>query len=223
MYLVIINNVPGVAAVGELISSYPESSSLVYLNIMQNIGIGAGIIIDGKLIKGKDGIAGEVGDFFFDRKSFSGESSRSVGRLEEYAGLSSLYERAEQLIKNGGALNLKNILEQAEHIKPTLSLIEHSIEAGDEDLGEIYQEVIKAWAILIIDFVLMLNPEIIVIGGAVKEENEMTQRVINEILEKELFVKQKVELSKKGTVFAGGQHMLKSYVFSNIIVRKATE
>ena len=220
---VIINNVPGVAAVGELICSYPESSSLVYLNIMQNIGIGAGIIVGGKLIKGKDGIAGEVGDFFFDRKSFSGEASRSVGRLEEYAGLSSLYERADQLIKNGGALNLKNFLEQTEHKKLTLSLIEQSIDAGDEDLKSIYIEVIKVWAILIIDFVLMLNPEIIVIGGAVREENKMTQQVINEMLEKELFVKQTIELSKKGTVFAGGMHMLKSYVFSNIIARKATE
>jgi glucokinase len=220
---VIINNVPGVAAVGELICSYPESSSLVYLNIMQNIGIGAGIIVGGKLIKGKDGIAGEVGDFFFDRKSFSGEASRSVGRLEEYAGLSSLYERADQLIKNGGALNLKNFLEQTEHKKLTLSLIEQSIDAGDEDLKSVYIEVIKVWAILIIDFVLMLNPEIIVIGGAVREENKMTQQVINEMLEKELFVKQTIELSKKGTVFAGGMHMLKSYVFSNIIARKATE
>ena len=42
-------------------------------------------------------------------------------------------------------------------------------------------------------------------------------------LKKKLFVKQTIELSKKGTVFAGGMHMLKSYVFSNIIARKATE
>ncbi len=220
---VIINNVPGVAAVGERICSYPESSSLVYLNIMQNIGIGAGIIVGGKLIRGKDGIAGEVGDFFFDRKSFSGEASRSVGRLEEYAGLSSLYKKAEQLIKDGGALNLKNIIEQTEHKKPTLGLIERSIEAGDEDLKAVYLEVIKVWAILIIDFVLMLNPEIIVIGGAVREDNKMTRQVINEILEKELFVEQKIKLSKKGTVFAGGLQMLKSYVFSNIIADRATE
>ncbi len=220
---VIINNVPGVAAVGELISSYPKSSSLVYLNIMQNIGIGAGIVIGGRLIKGKDGIAGEVGDFFFDRKSFSGETSKSVGRLEEYAGLSALYERAQQLIKSGGAVKLKDIMQKEAQKKPSLSLIERSISEGDKDLEETYLEVIKVWVILIIDFVLMLNPEIIVVGGAVREENKLTQKVINEMLRKELFVKQEVELSRKGTVFAGGLHMLKSHVFSNIIARKATQ
>lgn len=222
---VIINNVPGVAAVGERISNYPECSDLVYLNIVQNIGIGAGIIIGGKLLKGKDGIAGEIGDFYFDRKSFSGGAKKSVGRLEEYAGLRALYDRAKTLMSDDGAPNLKRLMEDGGYKKPSLQLIEASIDDGDKGLEEIYLEVIKVWVILIIDIVLMLNPERIVIGGALDEDNVMTKNIINKMLKEELFVDQIVQLSKRssGAVFAGGIHMLKSYVFSNIIAKKATE
>ena len=222
---VIINNVPGIAAVGERILNYPECSDFVYLNIIQNIGIGAGIITGGKLLRGKDGIAGEVGDFYFDRKSFLGEPSKSIGRLEEYAGLRALYNKAEMLLNDGGAQNLKRTLQDGTGNKVNLRIIESSINDGDKDLEKIYLDVIKVWVILIIDIVLMINPEVIVIGGAVDEDNTMTQRVINEMLKEELFVEQTVQLSKKSSdaVFAGGLYMLKSYVFSNIIAIKATE
>ena len=220
---VIINNVPGVAAVGEMISSPQKCDSLVYLNIVHNIGIGAGIIIDGRLVKGKDGIAGEVGDLRFERKSSGGEAGRASGRLEELAGLSALYDRALLLVNSGGGAALKQVMEQAGRKRPNLAMVESSIEQGDDDLNEIYLDIVKVWAMLIIDFVLMLNPERIVIGGAVGKENKMTQQVINEMLRKELFVEQSVQMSAKGTVFAGGLHMLRSYVFSNIIALEATQ
>jgi len=222
---VIINNIPGITAIGERKAYYKNCDNFVYLSVMQSVGIGAGIISNGAIIKGKDFIAGEVGDFYFDRKSFSNTPKQSIGRLEQYAGLSSLYKRAEELMKSGGAKKLAAALKKHELKQPTPHLIEQSIVDGDKDLEEKYLDVIRAWVILIIDIVLLLNPEEIVIGGAINTENTYTRDVINDILEKELFVDQKIKLAKSGedAVYIGGLDMLRSFVFERILINKAID
>lgn len=219
---VIINNITGILAMGERMAYYPDCDNLVYLTITRSIGIGAGVIVDGKLVRGKDFIAGEVGDFYFDRKSFSSTSAKSVGRLEQYAGLSALYNRVNELIKNGGSKHLEDLLQEGPYnINP--NLIEQCIHKGDKELEKLYIEVIRVWVILIIDIILILNPEEIVIGGAISSENKMTQNIINEMLSKELFIDQSVSLGKAGknTVYIGGTHMLRDFVFDEILIDKA--
>lgn len=220
---VIINNIPGILAMGEKMAHYQDCDNLVYLNIMQSIGIGAGIISNGRLVKGKNFVAGEVGDFYFDRKSFSSVPTQSVGRLEQYAGLRALYTRAQELIDNGGAKNLADAMRMQGVKKPSPCLIEQSIRMGDDDLKTLYIDIVRVWVILIIDIVLLLNPEEIVIGGAISSENTMTQNIINEMLSQELFVDQYVNLGKAGenTVYIGGLHMLKNFVFNKILIEKA--
>lgn len=220
---VIINNVTGILAMGERMAHYPQCDNLVYLNIMRSIGIGAGIIVNGRLVKGKDFIAGEVGDFYFDRKSFSSAPDKSIGRLEQYAGLSALYNRVSKLMRKGGAKNLAAIMSKEGICKLNQCLIEQSIQMGDKDVEELYMDVVRVWVILIIDIILLLNPQELVIGGAISSENKITQNIINEMLSKELFIDQSVRLGKAGedTVYIGGAYMLRSYVFNEILIDKA--
>lgn len=220
---VIVSNVSALAARGEQIRCYPECEDLVYLNILPTIGIGAGVIINGKLVKGKQFMAGEVGDIYFDRNNFSKDSKLSVGRLEEYAGLKALYNKITQKMKTGGADILKEIMTEEKAVKVDLGLIERAVQAGDMDVEEIFRDVLQVWVILLMNIILLINPEHLIIGGAITPKNIKTIDTINEMLEKALFRDLKVRVSEVGenAVLTGGLHILRLYVLNNIIAKEA--
>jgi len=220
---VIINNVSNLAAVGEQIRCYPGCENLVYLTIQPAVGIGAGIIANGKLLKGRQYLAGEIGDLYFDRGNFSDDPDVSVGHLEEYAGLQVIYERIEKEMEAGGADVLKRIMVAENAVKVNLDLMEHAIREGDRDVEQIYRDALQAWVILLISIVLMLNPERIVIGGAVSPKNTWTINALNHMLNKALFCPQEIVVSEVGenAVLTGGLHVLKQHVLNNIIAKIA--
>ena len=220
---IIISNVSDMAAVGEQIRCYPGSDDLVYLNILPTIGIGAGVIVNGKLVKGKQYLAGEVGDIYFDRDNFSKDKKVSVGRLEEYAGLKALYDKVTQRMKTGGADILKAIMTEEKTVKVDLSLIERAVQAGDVDVQEIYRDVLQVWVILLMNIILLINPEHLIIGGAITPKNVLTIDTINEMLKKALFKELKVKVSEVGenAVLTGGLYELKRYVLNNVIAKAA--
>ncbi len=220
---IIISNVSHLAAVGEQIRCYPGSDDLVYLNISPTIGIGAGVIVNGKLVKGSQFLAGEAGDIYFDRNSFSKDTKVSVGRLEEYAGIKALYDKVTQRMKTGGADILKAIMTEEKTVKVDLSLIERAVEAGDEDVQEIYRDVLQVWVILLMNIILLINPEHLIIGGAITPKNIKTIDTINKMLSKALFRELKVRVSEVGenAVLTGGLHILRLYVLNNIIAKEA--
>lgn len=220
---VIINNVSNLAAIGEQIRCYPECENLVYVTILPSIGIGAGIIVNGKLVKGKHFLAGEIGDFYFDRDNFSKDPDVCVGHLEEYAGLKAMYDRVVDKMESGGANILKGIMVAENAVKVDLDLIERAVDSGDRDVEAIYRDALQAWVILLISIILLINPERVVLGGGVSPKNTRTIHIINEMLNKALFYPQEVVVSEVGenAVLTGGLHVLKQHVLNNIIAKIA--
>ncbi len=220
---VIINNMSWLAAVGEQISSSPPCDNLAYLNFMPAIGIGAGIIINGKLVKGRNYLAGEIGDMYFDRNNFSMDSGTCIGHLEDYAGLKTMYRRVLAKVREGKAGVLANIMAKDKLKNVDLSLIERAVEAGDHDVEEIYTDTLQVWVIMIISITLLINPDRLVLGGAITPKNKRTVDTINAILEKTLFCRQQVCVSELGetAVINGGLHLLRNYVLNNFIAKEA--
>lgn len=220
---VIINNMSWLAAVGEQKYSNPPCENLVYLNFMPAIGIGAGVIINGKLVKGRNYLAGEIGDMFFDRNNFSKDSDTCIGHLEDYAGLKTMYQRVMAKVQDGKAVVLNKIMMDEKIKSVDLSLIERAVEAGDQDVEEIYMDTLQVWVILIISITLLINPDRLVLGGAISPMNMRTIDTINAILEKTLFCRQQVSVSELGenAVVSGGLHLLRQYVLNNFIAKEA--
>ncbi|WP_324615216.1 ROK family protein [Nesterenkonia sedimenti] len=54
------------AALGAYTAHTPQAESMAYLNI--GTGVAAGIVIDGKLLRGQEGVAGEIGHFSIDQQ-----------------------------------------------------------------------------------------------------------------------------------------------------------
>jgi glucokinase len=125
-------------------------------------GIGAGILVDGRLVRGSGDVAGAIGWFALDphfrpeygeRGCFECEASGSaVGLLAQRA----LEEGKPSTIAaiaatGGGEITAESVFRAAD--------------SGDELAQEILDHVAEAMAMGIANIVSILNPEIVVLGG----------------------------------------------------------
>ena len=94
------------------------------------------------------------------------------GQVEHLAGLQMLIEKAQSALAEGKASILKNLMEERREEKITLALLEEAAKHHDKDIEIIFEETIKMWAMLAINVDLMINPEIIVLGGSISKENQ---------------------------------------------------
>ena len=220
---VIVNNVSRLGAIGQHIGSYPENNNIVYLEITNSIGIGAGVLIDGELLKGSNYYAGEIGYLYFDLKNFSDDPKENIGCLENYAGLKALYEKITDVMDRGGASVLKGLIAEEKSSKLSLRLIERAAELGDEDVSNILENVLKVWSIAIININLLINPDFIVIGGAISPENTYILSRIQDMVSRDRFFKPEIRISQLGdkAQLIGGIYLLQQYVYNNIIAKEA--
>ncbi len=118
-------------------------------------GVGGGVLTGGRLLRGKRGIAGELGHFTLYADGMRCTCGRQ-GCLECYASATSLVRRAFQA--TGKEMNGREIFEAAEK--------------GSGDV----QKVLDAWigdvAAGVTGLVHIFNPEMVLIGGGVSVQEE---------------------------------------------------
>lgn len=137
-------------------------------------GVGGGVIVDGNLLSGKLGIAGELGHFMINN---DGEpcSCGNRGCYERYASMSALVRKVKAALPELG-LPLKEEDVNGKSIFQWYWKRETGIES-----------IVDAWIGTIADGLIGLthifNPEIILIGGGVSKEGE---RFLNLVREKVL-------------------------------------
>src|SRR6266550_200972 len=126
-------------------------------------GIGAGILSDGRLVRGHGDVAGAIGWLALDRPFKS--RYRQHGCLEDQASGPGLVRVARDLmhadVNYGGALGLKN----SEDLDPSDVFAAH--ERGDRIAQEVIDNAIGLWGMAVANLVSLFNPEIVVFGGGV--------------------------------------------------------
>lgn len=153
----IIENDANAAAVGE---NWIGASKGVATSIMVTLGtgVGGGIIINGAVLRGIDGTAGEIGHVCVEPFGAPcGCGSR--GCVEQYASASAIVrlanEKAPQYPKS--PLGTRQRM-------TALEIFEAGV-AGDELALEVFRVMGFYLGISLVDLVNVLNPEVIVIGG----------------------------------------------------------
>lgn len=153
----VIENDANAAAVGE---NWIGASKGVATSIMVTLGtgVGGGIIINGVVLRGIDGTAGEIGHICVEPFGAPcGCGSR--GCVEQYASASAIVrlanEKAPQYPKS--QLGSRQRL-------TSLEIFEAGV-AGDELALEVFRIMGFYLGISLVDLVNVLNPEVIVIGG----------------------------------------------------------
>lgn len=156
-------NTARLTAWGHFLSRSDGLRNLIYLDITGDCGIGAGLVLDGRLYEDAFGLAGEVGDMIVQLGASCGNQTK--GALESQSGLVTV------LTKAGALLPQAATLPALEQLAPTR-----------EELMALLQQATRAWAAAIINLSAVLSPDLTVIGGAVSEENKLICTLLQEHL-----------------------------------------
>lgn len=220
----IISNNARLSAMGQKFECYNAVDNLVCIDFSY-YGIGAGVVVNGKVLHGFNNAAGEIGEMFFDRQNFNSENDSNIGCMEAYSGLKAMFDRLENLMNCGKATTLKGLMEQRNVKKLNLDIVEESIRQQDYDVQEIFDDIAKVWAMGIINIYALLDPQLIILGGIVTDKNVLTLNKIKHFVGKAINYEPNIQLNNIGdkAQIAGGTYALKQYVFNNIIAYKAIE
>ena len=163
---VALTNDANAAAMGEM--TYGAARGMRnFIEITLGTGVGSGIVIDGKVVYGHDGFAGELGH----TKIVHGPEGRQCGCgqkgcIEAYASATGVARSAKEIVSNSSKETLLRNLD-IDHI--TSYDVFKAAEAGDEVAKEIFEFTGRLLGQKLADFVAFSAPEaIILFGGLTK-------------------------------------------------------
>lgn len=154
-------------------------NNIVFLTF--GTGMGAGLILDGKLYSGTSDMAGEVGHIRLDRSGPMGYGK--AGSFEGFCSGGGIARLGEMLKSQAKEKGIATELEAIDVL--TAKNISDAAKNGDTVAKDVYRicaEKLGAGLSIIID---ILNPEIIIIGSIYQRDTEMFEDIINEIINKE--------------------------------------
>lgn len=148
------------------------------VGIFLGTGIGAGIILDGKLYRGFNRTAGEIGHMVLEvggPKCGCGNK----GCFEALASRTAICKRLEAALKDGHKTVLTELL--GVHLEDLRSGdLRKAIKRGDKLVERIVEETAEYTGIAVANIINLLNPEVIVLGGGLMDalEDEMLAIII---------------------------------------------
>jgi len=134
---------------------------LLYMDI--GIGIGAGIVLDGRLIRGADGLAGEIGHMTIDLDGPTCPCG-SRGCLERLASVPALIQRVIAGLLAGRETRVRTLCGNDLN-KIGLALVREAALAGDGLALEAIRDTARALAAGIVSVLNLLNLQVAVLGG----------------------------------------------------------
>lgn len=180
---VYLENDANAAALGEkLFGSGRDVNNLVYITI--STGIGAGVIINGKLYQGSTGTAGEVGHMTIDINGPLCECGNR-GCFEALASGNAVAREMREMLSSGKSSVITKWVEEIKEVKA-----EHVFKAareGDVSAKKIVEKTCRYLAAGIGNVINLLNPELIIIGGGVSNAWDVIRGPVMKELKKRAF------------------------------------
>ncbi|WP_100010060.1 ROK family transcriptional regulator [Lentibacillus sediminis] len=184
--VVTVENDARAMALGESwFGQYGNVSSMMAVNL--GSGVGAGIVVDGKLYHGATDLGGEVGHMTIDMNGERCECGNQ-GCLESFASAPSIVKRANKLIPDKSILSSQEVFDLAVQ--------------NDQKCINLLQETGVILGVGLTNVVHIINPELIILGGGVSKSEKFIlnpiQKTINERGLTEKAKKTNVVISKLG-------------------------
>jgi predicted NBD/HSP70 family sugar kinase len=160
-YRVTIDNDTRAMTYGEYIAGcVTNEKDIIFVNI--SWGLAIGIIIDGKVYKGKSGFSGEFGHV----KRFDNEIICHCGKkgcIETEVSGSAMYRRLLEMVKNGASSLLSKKILRNDLI--TLNDIVQAVNKEDVLCIDLVEDIGRKLGEQLAGIINIFNPEMVVIGG----------------------------------------------------------
>ncbi len=161
---VVLDNDANAAAYGEKWRGAGRKvNSLICLTM--GTGIGGGIILDGNIWHGADGMAGEIGHMTVNPEGPTCNCG-NTGCLETYSSATGMVRSAIDSISNGKKTILKQLSDR-DNNRITANMIHEAALRGDKLSIKILTEAGKYIGIAMASLINVLNPEMVILTGAV--------------------------------------------------------
>lgn len=204
-----IYNAARLCAVGAYLQRGGHTENLVYMDVTGDCGIGAGIVLGGKLYEDRNCLAGEVGDMVIRTDGDRWDNARNQGALEREAGLGAVFREARDLLSRGLAPELEQLMEKQGSDALSLSLLEKAATEFDLDIYALLNKTTKAWAAAMVNISALLAPDVIILGGAVHQGHKLIEKMLRHHLHHMYHRSISLQLAKKGadTHVLGAAHL----------------
>jgi glucokinase len=167
-----MTNDANAAALGEM--AYGVAKGLKhFIMITLGTGVGSGIVIDGKMVYGKDGFAGELGHLIIDRSAdarLCGCGRR--GCLETYCSATGMIRTARERLQGVTINGSKDVYDLAMQ--------------GNADAIAIFNETGKRLGQALADMVVFSSPEAFVFFGGLAKSGELLLKPTREAMEESM-------------------------------------
>lgn len=182
---VVIENDANVAALGEMWKGAGEGAKDI-ICVTLGTGVGGGVIVNGDIVHGKSGAAGEIGHLTSIPVGGYKCNCGKEGCLETIASATGITRIAKERLENyTGSSQLKDILEQ----KGDLSAkdVFDAAKLGDEVAVETVNFVTDHLGLALANIGSVFNPERIVIGGGVSQAGDFLLNKVQEAFRRYAF------------------------------------
>ena len=166
---VAVDNDANVAAWGEFRVGAGRDAPTAMVMLTLGTGVGGGVVLDGRLIRGGFGFGGELGHIIVARGGPMGPSGIR-GELEVFASGTAIGETAERFVAEGRVPDGSILRQQVEITGKTVTTAAH---AGDPAAIAVLAEVGGWLGVGIASLVNALDPEIVVVGGGAIQAGEL--------------------------------------------------
>jgi len=176
----IVENDANAAAVGEMWQGAAVGCKTI-ICLTLGTGVGGGIILDGKLWRGVDGAAAEIGHMCVDPFGGVACTCGSRGCLEVFASATAIV----RMTREASSGYPDSILQGNEDL--TAEMIFEAGQEGDELALEIFRRMGVYLGIGLANLINILNPEMIVLGGGVVNGWDLFEKPMHQQVEERAF------------------------------------
>ncbi len=171
------------AAYGEALAGAAKGVSNV-LAITLGTGVGGGVILDGKILSGRDGAAGELGHMGI----VVGGRPCSCGRngcIEAYASATGLIRLTREAMEQHPESRLWELAPSLEQVDGKTAF--DALRLGDAVGAAVVDEYVEYLAYALVNYINIFAPELIVLGGGISHEGEPFLERIRRAMEGKVF------------------------------------
>lgn len=143
-------------------------------------GIGAAIVVDGELVRGRHGSAGEIGYLILDRSQLRSPSRDGRGSFEQMAGGPAIAALAEQRLAT--ARGPSSLIEAGDPVTPE-SVFRAAAEHDPIAMG-VVRDIAEQVAMAIVALTVAVDPELVVLDGAVGRALQLVAPEIQELVDR---------------------------------------